>query len=156
MRRVAFLFASAAVVIFGVAPGLAASGGSHSNPREERQAVAEAPGGALFAGAADGGVWKSSDAGQHWTPVFDMQDTLSIGALLVTSSGGGYTVYAGTGEANTSSDSYGGIGVLASNDGGSSWNRVGGDELNGALIFRLVQNRMTLLAATSHGLYSFN
>src|SRR2546422_2770745 len=239
MRRVAFLFASAAVVIFGVAPGLAASGGSHSNPGEESQAaadaadwftsqrlapngvvdvnaflsgavqaaslpstpgtwiertnlpgadgndfsdppafidptsnfsnsgagdrwvsgrmtsLAEAPGGALFAGAADGGVWKSSDAGQHWTPVFDMQDTLSIGALLVTSSGGGYTVYAGTGEANTSSDSYGGIGVLASNDGGSSWNRVGGDELNGALIFRLVQNRTTLLAATSHGLYSF-
>jgi hypothetical protein len=62
---------------------------------------------------------------------------LSIGALLVTGSGSKYTVYAGTGEANTSSDSYAGIGVIASTNGGSSWHRVGGPELNGALIFRL-------------------
>ena len=119
-------------------------------------ALASAPDGSLFAGAADGGVWKSTDGGQHWTPLTDTQDTLSIGALLVTSSGRGYTVYAGTGEANTSSDSYAGVGVIASTDGGSTWHRVGGSELNGALIFRLAQNGTTLLAATSHGLYSFN
>jgi hypothetical protein len=119
-------------------------------------ALASAPDGSLFAGAADGGVWKSSDSGQHWTPLTDTQNTLSIGALLVTSSGRGYTVYAGTGEANTSSDSYAGVGVIASTDGGSTWHRVGGSELNGALIFRLAQHGTTLLAATSHGLYSFN
>jgi hypothetical protein len=120
-------------------------------------ALAAAPDGALFAGAADGGVWKSTDGGQNWTAVFDNQPTMSIGALLVTSSsGGGYTVYAGTGEANTSSDSYAGVGVLASTDGGTTWQRVGGSELNGALIFRLVQDGSTLLAATSHGLYSFD
>src|SRR6266567_6438970 len=118
--------------------------------------LAVAPNGALFAGAADGGVWKSTDGGQQWAPVFDAQGTLSIGALLVTGSGSAYTVYAGTGEANTSSDSYAGIGVLASTDGGSSWHRVGGPELNGALIFRLAQDGTTLFAATSHGLYSFN
>ena len=119
-------------------------------------ALAAAPDGSLFAGAADGGVWKSSDGGQHWSPVTDTQDTLSIGALLVTGSGGGYTVYAGTGEANTNSDSYAGVGVIASTDGGSTWHRVGGPELNGALIFRLAQDGNTLFAATSHGLYSFN
>ena len=119
-------------------------------------ALAAAPDGSLFAGAADGGIWKSADGGQHWTPVADSQATLSIGALLVTGSGNGYTVYAGTGEANTSSDSYAGVGVLASTDGGSSWQRVGGPELNGALIFRLAQDGNTLLAATSHGLYSFD
>src|SRR5216684_2454802 len=119
-------------------------------------ALAAAPDGSLFAGAADGGVWKSADGGLHWTPVTDTQGTLSIGALLVTGSGNGYTVYAGTGEANTSSDSYAGVGVLASTDGGSSWHRVGGPELNGALIFRLAQDGSTLLAATSHGLYSFD
>jgi hypothetical protein len=118
-------------------------------------ALAAAPNGTLFAGAADGGVWKSTDAGQHWTPVFDTQGTLSIGALLVTGSGSTYKVYAGTGEANTNSDSYAGIGVLVSSNGGSSWSRVGGDELDGATIFRLVQDGGTLLAATSHGLYSF-
>ena len=118
--------------------------------------LAVAPNGTLFAGAADGGVWKSSDGGQHWAPIFDGQGTLSIGALLVTGSATQYTVYVGTGEANTSSDSYAGIGVLASTDGGSTWNRVGGPELNGALVFRLVQDGTTILAATSHGLYSFN
>lgn len=119
-------------------------------------ALAAAPNGTLFAGAADGGVWKSADGGQHWTPMSDTQATLSIGALLVTSSGSKYTVYAGTGEANTSSDSYAGVGVLASTNGGASWHRVGGPELNGALIFRLAQDGNTLFAATSHGLYSFD
>jgi hypothetical protein len=119
-------------------------------------ALAAAPDGALFAGAADGGVWKSSDAGKHCTPTTDSQATLSIGALLVTGSASGYTVYAGTGEANTSSDSYAGVGVIASTDGGASWHRVGGPELNGALIFRLAQNGTALLAATSHGLYRFD
>lgn len=117
-------------------------------------ALAVAPDGSVFAGAADGGVWKSSDGGQHWTPLTDTQATLSIGALLVTGSGSKYTVYAGTGEANTSQDSYAGVGVLASTDGGATWQRVGGPELNGALIFRLAQHGSTLFAATSHGLYN--
>jgi len=119
-------------------------------------ALAAAPGGTLFAGAADGGVWKSTDGGQNWTPLTDSQPTLSIGALLVTPSGSGYTVYAGTGEANTNSDSYAGVGVLGSTDGGSTWHQVGGPELNGALIFRLARDGSTLFAATSHGLYSFD
>lgn len=119
-------------------------------------ALAAAPGGILFAGAADGGVWKSTDAGQHWSPMTDNQATLSIGALLVTTSSSGYTVYAGTGEANTSSDAYAGVGVIASTDGGNSWHQVGGPELNGAMIFRLVQDGSKLFAATSHGLYVFN
>jgi hypothetical protein len=99
---------------------------------------------------------KSGDGGQHWTPLTDSQATLSIGALLVTGAGRTYTVYAGTGEANTNSDSYAGVGVIASTDGGSSWHQVGGAELNGALIFRLAQDGTTLFAATSHGLYSFD
>ena len=116
--------------------------------------LAVAPDGSLFVGAADGGVWKSTDHGNHWTPMTDNEGTLSVGALLVVpGSGTQYTVYAGTGEANTSSDSYAGIGVLKSTDGGTSWSQVGGSELNGALIFRLARNGNNILAATSHGLY---
>jgi hypothetical protein len=118
--------------------------------------LAAAPDGSLFVGAADGGVWSSTDSGAHWTPKTDSEGTLSIGALLVVpGSGTNYTVYAGTGEANTSSDSYAGIGVIKSTDGGGTWSQVGGTELNGALIFRLVRNGTTVLAATSHGLYSY-
>ncbi len=119
-------------------------------------ALAAAPDGSLFAGAADGGVWKSSDGGQRWVPTTDGQKTLSIGALLATGSGSDYTIYAGTGEANTSQDSYAGVGVLASGDGGASWHRVGGSELNGALVFRLAQDGSRLFAATSHGLYTLD
>jgi hypothetical protein len=116
--------------------------------------LAAAPDGSLFVGAADGGVWKSTDGGNHWTPLTDSQGTLSIGALLVVPGNGSqYTVYVGTGEANTSSDSYSGIGVIKSTDGGTSWSQVGGTELNGALIFRLARNGNNNLAATSHGLY---
>jgi hypothetical protein len=115
-------------------------------------ALASAPDG-LFLGAADGGVWKSTDSGAHWIPLTDSQGTLSIGALLVVpGTGTHYTLYAGTGEANTSSDSYAGIGVIKSTDGGASWSQVG-TELNGALIFRMAQSGNSILAATSHGLY---
>jgi hypothetical protein len=63
-------------------------------------ALAVARNGDVFAGAADGGIWKSTDRGAHWTPVGDQLGTMSIGALLIdnNSRGSGYTVYAGTGE----------------------------------------------------------
>lgn len=110
----------------------------------------------LFAGGADGGIWKSTDSGLHWVPLTDFQDSLSVGALALDQGSNGYTVYAGTGEANTSSDSYAGIGILKSTDGGSTWTRVGGNELLGALIFRILidpVDHTRLYAATSHGLY---
>ena len=110
----------------------------------------------VFTGGADGGVWKSTDAGQTWTPVTDFQDSLSTGALAIDETVTGYTVYWGTGEANTSGDSYAGVGILKSSDGGTTWTRVGGDELLGALVFRIVVDPVDhtrLYAATSHGLY---
>ena len=110
----------------------------------------------LFAGAADGGVWKSTDNGSTWTPTTDGQGTLSIGALLVvpdSSADAGYTLYAGTGEANTSSDSYAGIGVIKSGDAGATWSLAGDDALTGALVFRLAQDGSSIFASTSHGLY---
>jgi sugar lactone lactonase YvrE len=87
-------------------------------------ALTTTPDGAWFAGAADGGVWRSRDQGQHWTPVFDNMPTLSIGALAVDPVDG--SLWVGTGEANTSQDSYAGTGVYRSFDDGNSWRLVGG------------------------------
>src|SRR4051794_13522599 len=120
--------------------------------------VAVAPNGDVYAAGAGGGVWRSTDAShQQWTPVFDTQQTTAEGALAVIPASDGdkshYTVYAGTGEPTINLDSYAGIGVLASSDHGVSWQRVGGTELVGAAIFKIVPNGNVLFAATSHGLY---
>ena len=50
-----------------------------------------------YAGAAAGGLWKTEDGGNFWRPVFDDQDTHSIGALAVSASDNN-VVWAGTGE----------------------------------------------------------
>ena len=105
-------------------------------------------GSTLYAGAADGGVWKRS--GNTWAPLTDDAPTLSIGALAVDSSHG---LWVGTGEANTSSDSYAGVGVLYSPDGGANFVRVGGNELNNHTIGRIVFANGYAFAATSRGLY---
>src|SRR5204862_6962327 len=101
-------------------------------------------GSTLYGGAADGGVWKRS--GTTWTPLTDDAPTLSVGALAVDPSHG---LWVGTGEANTSSDSYAGIGVLYSGDGGATFSRVGGNELDNHTIGRLVEANGAILAATS-------
>src|SRR4051812_17065028 len=54
--------------------------------------------GTYYAGAASGGVWKSTDGGQRWTPIFDGQPVQAIGALALAPSDPN-TVWAGTGEA---------------------------------------------------------
>ena len=104
-----------------------------------------------YTGTADGGVWKSTDAGRTWRSIWDDQDTLSIGALLVTPD---HALWVGTGEANTSSDSYLGTGVYRSTNGGRSFTRVGGNEVLDSTTFRLLDDRAGhVYAATNHGLY---
>jgi hypothetical protein len=105
-------------------------------------------GSTLYAGAADGGVWKLS--GGTWTPLTDDAPTLSTGALAVDPSHG---LWVGTGEANTNSDSYAGIGVLFRAAGSSTFVRVGGSELNNHTIGKIVFDNGFALAATSAGLY---
>lgn len=51
----------------------------------------------VYIGAADGGIWKTSDAGTNWEPVFDHEDVAAIGALAMAPSAHN-VIYAGTGE----------------------------------------------------------
>ncbi len=78
----------------------------------------------LYAAAAGGGVWKTTDGGASWTAQTDGQATLVMGAIAVAPSAPN-TVYAGTGEANFSADSMYGRGILKSTDGGATWTMTG-------------------------------
>ena len=124
------------------------SGGGAGHVAGRMTALA-ADGSTLYAGAADGGVWKKIGSGA-WTPLTDDSPTLSIGALTVTPD---HALWVGTGEANTNGDSYVGIGVLRSADGGATFVRVGGDELNNHTIGRIAFANGWVLAATSRGLF---
>ncbi len=78
----------------------------------------------IYAGAASGGVFKSSDAGIHWTPVFDREPVSSIGAIAVAPSDPN-VVWVGTGEPFIRSHISIGWGAYKSTDAGKTWTRMG-------------------------------
>jgi len=78
----------------------------------------------FYFGGVDGGVWKTTDAGVVWMPIFDAQPVSSIGAIAVAPSDPGI-IYVGTGESDIRSDLASGSGVYRSTDGGRSWTPSG-------------------------------
>ena len=81
-----------------------------------------------YAGAASGGVWKSTDSGATFAPIFDGQRVMAIGALAVASSDP-KIVWAGTGEAWAIRDvDVMGDGVYKSTDAGATWTHLGLDQ----------------------------
>jgi photosystem II stability/assembly factor-like uncharacterized protein len=77
-----------------------------------------------YFGAAAGGVWRTTDGGLNWTPLFDKQDIASIGAIAVAPSQHS-TIYVGTGEACWRGDISYGNGMYKSIDGGRTWQHIG-------------------------------
>src|SRR5216110_1858334 len=77
-----------------------------------------------YAGAASGGIWKTTDGGVHWQPIFDDQPVQSIGALAVAPSDPN-VVWAGTGEAWIRSHISIGNGIYKSTDAGKTWKLMG-------------------------------
>jgi len=87
-------------------------------------AVAGKPG-VYYAGAASGGVWKSSDGGTTWKPTFDKETSQAIGALAVSQSNP-EVVWAGTGEGWAVRDmDMMGDGIYKSTDAGETWTKMG-------------------------------
>lgn len=78
----------------------------------------------VYAGCADGGVWKSTNFCQNWVSVFDNQNTSSIGAIAIDPSNP-EVIYCGTGEANSLRSYYPGTGMFKSTNGGNSWTNIG-------------------------------
>ncbi len=95
-------------------------------------AIAVDPLGNIYAGAASGGVWLSKDGGAHFTSIGDSLPTQSIGSILVDSNNSNPPrVFVGTGEGNSSLDSYYGQGLFSSTDFGATWAKEGTGDANG-------------------------
>jgi photosystem II stability/assembly factor-like uncharacterized protein len=77
-----------------------------------------------FVGAASGGIFKTTDGGTHWAPIFDDQPVSSIGSLAVAPSDPN-VIWAGTGEAWIRSHISVGNGIYKSTDAGKTWTNVG-------------------------------
>jgi photosystem II stability/assembly factor-like uncharacterized protein len=78
----------------------------------------------LFVGAASGGVWKSTDGGTIFKPVFDKQPAQSIGAIAIDPSHH-ENMWVGTGESWTRNSVSVGDGIYKSTDAGETWNNAG-------------------------------
>ncbi len=74
----------------------------------------------MYAGTASGGLWKSTNAGTTWDPIFDNEVTASIGAVAVQQSNPS-VIWVGTGEGNPRNSLNGGYGIYKSLDGGKTW-----------------------------------
>jgi hypothetical protein len=98
---------------------------------------ADSTGNTVYIGGAFGGVWRSQNgtnggfgnaSGVVWTPLTDAQATLATGAIAIQPGNAtgqlSNVILVGTGEANSSGDSYYGLGILRSADGGNTWNLI--------------------------------
>lgn len=102
---------------------------------------ADSSGNTVLLGGAYGGLWRSTNAGSlssnpaavTWNALIDDQSTLAVGAVALQP-GNSNVILVGTGETNSSDDSYYGLGILRSTNGGSSWTDHG-DRTNSGPIF---------------------
>ncbi len=78
----------------------------------------------FYIGATNGGVWKTTDAGRTWNPIFDAQNTGSVGAVEVAPSNPDI-LYVGSGEGLQRPDLSIGDGMYRSNDAGRTWTHLG-------------------------------
>lgn len=78
----------------------------------------------IFVGCATGGIFKSTDGGLSWNPIFDQQPFLAIGCLTFDPTDAN-TIFAGTGDPNISGYPFIGNGVWKSMDGGDTWSHLG-------------------------------
>ncbi|HEX7808443.1 MAG TPA: glycoside hydrolase, partial [Thermoanaerobaculia bacterium] len=78
----------------------------------------------FFIGVNNGGIWKTTDYGRVWTPIFDEQPTGSIGAIAIAPSNPS-VMYAGSGEGLHRPDLSTGDGMYKSVDGGKTWTHLG-------------------------------
>ena len=139
--RAGLALAGAGLIGFGTLPSLRAQAGGTVDPalysglkwrmvgpfRGGRvNAVTGVPGdpNTFYFGSVGGGVWKSSNAGRTWNPIFDQEGVGSIGAIGVAPSNPD-VIYVGTGEADMRDSIQYGDGMYKSTDAGKTWTHIG-------------------------------
>jgi photosystem II stability/assembly factor-like uncharacterized protein len=110
----------------------------------------------VIIGGAVGGILKSTNGGTNWTTKTDNQPSLSIGSLAMDPANSNI-IYCGTGEANTSTDSYAGFGLLKSTNKGDTWTLSGLDSSRHIAALQVHPlNSNLIYAAVAGPLYSKN
>ncbi|HQR45591.1 MAG TPA: glycosyl hydrolase [Thermoanaerobaculia bacterium] len=108
----------------------------------------------LLVAFASGGLFRTENRGGSWTPLFDDQSAMTIGAIAVGDPDGS-VLWVGTGEANSSRTSYAGTGVFKSVDGGTTWRNAGlADSHHIGKIVVDARNPDTVLVAAVGPLYT--
>jgi len=104
----------------------------------------------VYLGAAQGGLWKTTNGGNSWTPLTDDQASLAVGSIAIDPRHPN-TIYVGTGEPSPGQDNYYGAGILKSTDGGQSWQRLGADQFSGLSVvaIRINPNNTNILYVAS-------
>ena len=93
-------------------------------PEGPRSQIGRRLGELFYVASASGGVWKTTNGGTTWEPIFDHQASASIGDIAVAPSNPDI-IWVGTGEANNQRSSSWGDGVYKSQDGGKTWTNMG-------------------------------
>lgn len=79
----------------------------------------------VFAAAAAGGIWKTTDGGQSWKPIFENENSIAFGSISIDQNNPDI-IYAGTGEAVVGGGNiYLGNGIYKTTDGGETWRNMG-------------------------------
>lgn len=78
----------------------------------------------VYVATASGGLWKTTNGGTTWKPIFERQGTISIGDIALAP-GNPDVIWVGTGESNVRNSVSFGDGVYKSTDGGATWNHMG-------------------------------
>lgn len=109
----------------------------------------------FYVAYASGGLWKTENNGQSFTPIFDREMVMTIGDIAVDWER--EIIWVGTGEVNSSRSSYAGIGMYRSGDGGKSWAHRGLPESHhiGRVILHPSEPNTLWVAVLGH-LYSAN
>jgi len=162
MKRIHLLFAALACLLAAAAPAQPVDPSLYSAMRWRlagpfrggrtvgAAGIAERPN-VFYIGVNNGGVWKTTDYGRTWTPIFDDQPTQSIGAVAVAPSDPN-VVYVGSGEGLQRPDLSVGDGIYKSRDAGKTWEHLGLREARqiGAILVDPANADRVFVAALGH------